>query len=230
MKLEQLAAESKSKIESSEKQVFGAYGSIVYDENVAYAITEDDERGVPIPTPLAENISILLRLQNKVMIEHSVEATHVFQTFNCRKSVLVASGALGLEESITSAEIGGGEEQMFADIERLMVDEEGGVVALKDYAKFEDVLDTYIGSFPCIVHVFESDVPIEEGLDVGTLRALHRAHSFLVLGEDDEGYVCFQKVGPKTDQPFTITDLNFITHLYRNQKNRIGYFVYGPYR
>ncbi len=208
------------------------YGSVVEHEGVQYAITSDGERGVPIPTPMAERISVMFRLQEKVLNELGVDddAKHVFQTFNCRKSVLVAAGDIDFVESAVDLSNDSGEGHMFEDVVRITGVEHGSVAVLRDYGDFENVLDSYKGAFPCTVHVFESDEELPVSDLVTNIDSLHRVHSFLVLGEDDEGYICFQKMGPGLHEPFTISDLTLITHLYRNQKNRVGYFVYGPYK
>ncbi len=207
-----------------------AYGSVVERDGIAYAITEDGERGIPVPSKTGSALSLLLRLQNKVYEEQNTDATHVFQTFNCRKSVFVATGAIDFENAVIDLGHESGEVAMFNDVARLIEHKDGGVVSLTDYADFEDVLDSYTGSFPCVVHVFESEEEMSQAEVIAEVERLHRVHSFLVLGEDDEGYVCFQKVGPAVEQPFTITDLDFVTHLYRNQNNRVGHFVFGPSR
>lgn len=206
------------------------YGSLIQHEGVSYAITQDGEQGVPIPTDVADNIRVLFRLQDKATVDENPDAKIVMQTLNCRKSAMVASGVLDINKAILDSGDESGVNEMFSDINRLLHGGEGAVSMLKDYAAFEDELDSYEGSFPCIVHVFESDSEIDTEIIKERIADLHRTHSFLVLGQDDTGYVCFQKVGPAVDEPFTVTDLSFITHLYRNQKNRFGYFVYGPYR
>ncbi len=213
-----------------EYRVTSEYGSIVGHENIAYAITSDGEQGVPIPDDVAEHIALMLRLQHKVHIEGDQDASHVMQTFNCRKSVLIASGAIPIMQSIVDLSDNSGEQEMFDDVNRLLSENHNNVAELRDYASFEDVIDGYEGSFPCIVHVFESETPVTIDSFSEIAPKLHRVHSFLVLGQDDTGYVCFQKVGPSVDEPFTITDLSFVTHLYRNKENRFGYFVYGPYK
>lgn len=220
------------------------YGGTVTYEGVTYAVAQDGELIVPIPDDIATHIVTMLRLHDKSHDEGDRDALAVLQTFNCRKSALVASGALDIEESILDRGDDSGVEAMFMDVDRLLADPDGSVVSLKDYADFESVLDSYEGSFPCIVHVFESEIAVpEEGFKTA-MKTMPRVHSFVVLGqagleseqvgqgeeEETAVYVCFQKMGPALNEPFTITELSFITHLHRNQKDRIGYFVFGPYR
>ncbi len=206
------------------------YGSLLSHEGLTYAVTQDGEQGVPVPNDVAEHISLVLRLQNKVYDEKDQDAAHVMQTFNCRKSALIASGAIPVMQSIVDLSDSSGENEMFTDVERLLANSPDAVVELKNYADFENVLDQYEGSFPCIVHIFESDQSVSIDEFSGQMKKMHRLHSFLVLGEDEQGYVCFQKMGPDIDQPFMINDLSLITTFYANRKDRFGYFVFGPYK
>ncbi len=205
------------------------YGSVLYHEGNFHAVSADGDLDVPIPSDVAEHIVLAMKLQDKA-INDDQDALHVLQTFNCRKSALVVSGAISLEESIVEMSNDSGEDVMLQDVDRVLRLNDGSVSELSNYADFKDVLHEYEGSFPAIVHIFESEEPIEIASFSELVATLHRVHSFVVLGEDDGGYVCFQKMGPDTDQPFIICDLEVITSLYSNQKNRTGYFVYGPYK
>lgn len=204
------------------------YGSIMELEGIMYAISQDGELQTPIPRAMAERISLVMRLQDKANEAQDEDTLAVLQTFNCRKSALIVGGVLDVEASIVDMGADSGEEAMFADVERLLADQYGTLAALTEYRKFESELDAYDGTFPCMVHIFESDAPITTDEFSDQVEQLHRLHSFIVLGEDEDGYVCFHKTGPATNEPFAITSLEFVTNAYSNEKDRTGYFVFGP--
>ena len=204
------------------------FGTIMNHEGVYHAVTADGEQSVPVPTNVAEHIALAMKLQDKAL-DQDEDARNVLQTFNCRKSAKFILGKVPFEQFVVEWSSSGGEEAMFRDVELLLKSGNESVAELKNYADFEEVLHGYEGAFPCIVHIFESDTPVEISAFPERVATLHRVHSFVVLGEDESGYVCFQKMGPDTDQPFIICDLEMITTLYSNQKKRTGYFVYGSH-
>lgn len=214
-------------------------GTVFENQGITYAVTDDTDYAIPVPTDIATTISLALRFQDKIKTENYPQLEKLLSRLNCRKVAFVASGKQSIEDALDLSEDPDGLEELFEDVRKIQ--EEGFLptVVEHSYSEIIEALDEYEGSFPCIVHTFEvetksnlakslAELPDEKEIDLEQVKKMHRIHSFLVLGQHDDTYVCFQKMGPMKHQPFEIVTIEKVFQSYELDEDRTGYVFIGP--
>jgi hypothetical protein len=235
-----ITPEQPEKIGSVEKIITEFGGVFEDEEGVAHAVAMEGEGVVPVPKDVAKVISLSLRTQEKALTGKYPNLGKLLLLLNCRKSVFVTSGTMEMNEALDKdSEDINGVNALLADVERLQNSGYEGFLIEHSYIEsISEYLDEYEGKFPVVVHMFEMgdgtttagmvedhvmhNVPIPAPI----ISKLHRIHSFIVLGEDEDGYILFQKEGPKLQQPFMVASFNRFS--YELDEDRKGLVFIGP--
>lgn len=203
-----------------------------------YLSLADGSNAVPVPEDVAEWVSKLLKIQEQALSEGDEDAVAVLKGMNCRISALVAAGA-PLTEFFDNPKDPSGVEHLFSDVDRIQEGVHSAFVVEDSFLEIRDFLDTYEGAFPAIVHIFEveKDSELEEGIQRALtgnekiprelINKLPRSHSFLVLGERDEQYICFEKIGPEIERPLHVAEFEDVCMLHRLTPGRTGVVFIG---
>jgi hypothetical protein len=224
------------------ERVVSEYGSVYSYGESPVAVTFDGGDSVYVPEDMADMLSLALSVQDKVFTGRYPNLERKLALMNCRKAVFAAGDRMSVSEVAdeTSDDINA-IKPLFADVQRMQEAGFGPHLITESYHQEMKVyLDEYDGSFPCAVHMFEFDKKSQRAQDIEVsiqmsgqikpelLRQLHRIHSFIVLGEGNNGYVCFQKIGPAVDMPFMIDHFGPMTAEYPLSAGREGVVFIGP--
>jgi hypothetical protein len=213
----------------------------IFKKGANFYASADGIHAVPVEKNLAENITIALKVQDKVDEAHTLQDRQglldKFATLNCRKSVYAVLETQSLRElttrkkrdehgerDLTAFELSGIPE-LLKDIKRITDSGYIPIFGADEHLEIEYYLDKEPGIYPAIVHVF--DIKPEHTKEILTamhedpaslserkyIKYLRLNHTFLVLGKDAEGkYVCFHKEGPNEFHRFDVTDMDAVIH------------------
>lgn len=193
-------------------------------------------QGVAVPKDLADNISLALRLQDKIddalVAKHRPGFLEMVRVMNCRKSVDAVRGKSvktlvnkkPSREGLTKREVSdelSGIPALMKDVEAVLESGAMPVVGVQEDLQIASHLDEY--ELPAVVHVFSIEkergggifsklVSVTDPLTAEDCKKfLHRNHTFLVLGKRDDGeYLCFHKQGSELHHRFELRPLSSI--------------------
>jgi hypothetical protein len=224
-------------------KVVTPFGGVYVDGNLSYVSTYDGHGIVPVPEEVGNTIGLALSVQDKVFSGRYPNLERKLAMLNCRKAVFVAGERMTAHEAadVESTDINA-EELLLADVERIQNEGFGPHLITESYHdEIEMYLDEYDGTFPCAVHIFEFDRNSKTATMIETSvqqsgkispdvvsQKMHKIHSFLVLGEDESGYICFQKMGPQIDEPFMVAGFEHMMSSYPLTEGREGVVFIGP--
>ena len=227
-------------VNGTEKYI-SEFGGIIKADGVSYAVTNDGENLVPIPESFAKIIKFALKAQDRTYNENRPDLLRYLSVINCRKAALTASGNMDFAKAVDDeSDDLSAIEDLFLDTERIQVLGFKPIILPEHEARLTPFLDEYGGSFPVIVHYYDVDkhtdtnnevirrIQENEIIDAELLRKIHRRHSFLVLGESEDEYVCFQKTGPFPNEPLVISGIDLVESGVKKQPNRSQLVFMGP--
>jgi hypothetical protein len=238
-----LSPESSENEYPLEGKVVTQFGGVYVDGDISYVSTYDGHGIIPVPEEVANTIGLALSAQDKVFSGRYPNLERKLALLNCRKAVFVTGGKMTASEaSNIEIEDINGEEQLLSDVERIQNEGFGPHLVTESYHDEIDMyLDEYDGTFPCVVHIFEFDKHSKAASLIETSiqqsgkisrdvvsQKMHKIHSFLVLGEDESGYICFQKMGPQIDEPFMVAGFEHMMSGYPLTEEREGVVFVGP--
>lgn len=229
----------------------------VFEKSSKWFASVDGVHSIEIPSYLGKNISLALRVQEKVeealMGGHRPGFLRTIKMLNCRKTAFGVMHKIGLRELTQgrkrlsqeadreAIDVASGLDALRDDVQRLLDENHAPILGTAENMHMEEYLAGHMGEMPLIVHVFNTPQKQFGGIlpklinSSATLNAtdiinLNRDHTFLVLGKDETGrYVCFQKRGPTEYQPFEVTYLDqVISSAVSPSANRIYISVIGP--
>jgi hypothetical protein len=229
--------------DSFQEKAVSPFGRVYTDGAISYVSTYDGLSIVPVPEEVGNAVALALSAQDKVFSGRYPNLEKKLALLNCRKAVFVASDKMTASEaaSFESSDVNA-EEQLIADVDRMQQLGYGPHLVTESYCdEIETYLDEYDGSFPCVVHIFEfkKHSKTAEAIELSVQQSgmiapslvsqkMHKIHSFLVLGEDESGYVCFQKMGPQIDEPFMVAGFEHMMSSYPLTEGREGVVFVGP--
>jgi hypothetical protein len=197
---------------------------------------------LPINPELGENISIALRVQEKVdnalMTGSRPGFLRTISMLNCRKSISAVRGDIPIDELIsrsliknkpvTPADIEeiSGVAELWKDIEKGLDERRSPILGTDEDMQLEAYFEEHPQDLPATVHVFDVLPHYERQVitkllsdpDTFTIqdckRKMNRNHTFLVLGKDTAGkYICFHKQGPEVHHKFELRELESLIAL-----------------
>jgi hypothetical protein len=224
------------------ERVVTKHGGIYDYGEFPVAVTFDALDSVYVSSEIADMLALALSAQDKVFSGRYPNLEKKLALINCRKAVFAVSEKMSVHEVVNeSSNDLSAIEPLFADVKRMQEAGFGPNLITESYSKeMKDYLNEYDGNFPCAVHMFEFDkdskrasaiiesIQVSGQINPEVLTQLHRIHSFIVLGESEKGYVCFQKVGPGVDMPFMIDHFVPMTEEYPLSIGREGVVFIGP--